>query len=155
MPDKDYYAVLMRAARQVSRMQMQAIEAGHHSELSSSELSLLRCIETGQKKRPSGPTMSEIAAMLTITQGTLTVAVNRLVKKEYVQRVRLEQDRRVVYLSLTPLGKAALSEDRMFRIGLQGQFEQVLGNEEASSLLRQLDRLTAYFTALADKEDKA
>lgn len=99
--------------------------------------------------------MSEIAAMLTITQGTLTVAVNRLVKKEYVQRVRLEQDRRVVYLSLTPLGKAALSEDRMFRIGLQGQFEQVLGNEEASSLLRQLDRLTAYFTALADKEDKA
>lgn len=45
--------------------------------------------------------MSEIASDLNITVGTLTMAVNNLVKKGYVERVKKEGDRRVVQVRLT------------------------------------------------------
>lgn len=46
-------------------------------------------------------TSSEVAKELSITVGTLTVAINNLVKKGYVERLRSEDDRRVVKLGLT------------------------------------------------------
>ena len=46
-------------------------------------------------------TTTEVAKELSITVGTLTIAINRLVKKEYVERIRSEDDRRVVKLGLT------------------------------------------------------
>ena len=42
-------------------------------------------------------TSSEVAKRLSITVGTLTVAINNLEKKGYVERVRSEKDRRIVY----------------------------------------------------------
>ena len=49
--------------------------------------------------------MSDIAGMLHITVGTLTVMVNNLVKKGYVERYKSEQDRRVVKIGLTRKGR--------------------------------------------------
>ena len=50
-------------------------------------------------------TTSEVAKELSITVGTLTTAINKLVKKGYVERIRSEDDRRVVKLGLTKKGK--------------------------------------------------
>lgn len=50
-------------------------------------------------------TMSEIAEKLHITVGTLTVAVNNLVKKDYAERYKSEKDRRIVKIGLTRQGK--------------------------------------------------
>lgn len=50
-------------------------------------------------------TTSEVAKKLGITVGTLTVSVNNLVRKGYVNRVRSETDRRVVQLALTKRGR--------------------------------------------------
>ena len=45
--------------------------------------------------------MSTVAAKMMVTVGTLTTAVNGLVKKGYIERIRGEKDRRVVNLVLT------------------------------------------------------
>jgi DNA-binding MarR family transcriptional regulator len=45
--------------------------------------------------------MSEIADELKITRGTLSIAINTLVKKGYVIRTRNKQDRRIIILYLT------------------------------------------------------
>lgn len=50
-------------------------------------------------------TSSEVAKALSITVGTLTVAINNLEKKGYVARVRSDSDRRVVRLKLTNRGR--------------------------------------------------
>ncbi|WP_225744174.1 MarR family winged helix-turn-helix transcriptional regulator [Marinilactibacillus sp. Marseille-P9653] len=50
-------------------------------------------------------TTSEVAKKLGVTAGTLTVSVNNLVRKNYVERVRTDHDRRVVKLSLSPTGR--------------------------------------------------
>ncbi len=49
--------------------------------------------------------MSELAAQLNITVGTLTVGINNLVKKGFVERYKTERDRRVVKIALTKEGK--------------------------------------------------
>ncbi len=51
------------------------------------------------------PTSSEVARRLRVTKGTLTVAVKNLVRKGYVERQQLDQDKRVVNLSLTRKGR--------------------------------------------------
>ena len=51
--------------------------------------------------------MSDIAAKLNITVGSLTTSMNSLVKKGYATRERSEQDRRVVFIHLTLKGRKA------------------------------------------------
>ena len=53
--------------------------------------------------------MGEIAEKLHITVGTLTVAINNLVHKGYVERYKSEKDRRIVKLGLTKQGKVIFS----------------------------------------------
>jgi DNA-binding MarR family transcriptional regulator len=51
------------------------------------------------------PRMSELAGRGHVTPGTMSVMINKLVKKGYVKRKRDEEDRRVVRVCLTPSGK--------------------------------------------------
>ena len=51
--------------------------------------------------------MTAVAKTLSVTVGTLTIAVNNLVKKGYVTRARSVEDRRVVLISLTEKGRRA------------------------------------------------
>ena len=54
-------------------------------------------------------TTTEVANKLNVTVGTLTVAVNALVKKGYVVRLKSETDRRIVILGLTKKRSLTLS----------------------------------------------
>ena len=55
--------------------------------------------------------MSSLARKVGVTVGTLTIAINGLVRKEYVLRTRSETDRRVVLVSLTEKGESAFFSD--------------------------------------------
>ena len=80
----------------------EALLKGNFSDLSRTEMHTLTMIGPYEK-----PTMGETAQKLNITTGTLTVAIDRLVRKKYVIRSRSEEDRRLVLLSLTRKGKVA------------------------------------------------
>ena len=56
----------------------------------------------------SSRNMSSVAKNLEITVGTLTIAINNLVKKGYVKRVRSAKDRRVVLISLSSKGQKSV-----------------------------------------------
>jgi len=53
------------------------------------------------------PRMSELARRGHVTLGTMTVMINKLVKKGFVRRMRDDSDRRVVRVSLTARGRKA------------------------------------------------
>ncbi|NNV01401.1 MarR family transcriptional regulator [Brevibacillus sp. MCWH] len=61
-------------------------------------------------------TVSELAALLKQSNSATTIALNRLVKSGYVNRLRDEQDRRVVWVTLSdkavPLMERLLSRRR-------------------------------------------
>lgn len=145
MPELNFYDALMRLYRGVSAMQNREIRNNQYTDISVSELTILRFIAS-----QSAPTMSEIAAKLQVTQGTLTVAMNRLVKKGYVERYRMEQDRRIVRTVLTDMGYGALKEEERFRMRLQEQYKKALGEDRAKALVSMLRELDQY---LRDQED--
>lgn len=72
------------------------LKKSQFNDLSITEMHTIEAIGMYKKK-----TTSEVAKELSITVGTLTTAINKLVKKGYVERIRSEDDRRVVKLGLT------------------------------------------------------
>ncbi len=55
-------------------------------------------------------TMTQVAGILNISVSTLTTAVNKLLKKGYVERMRDSEDRRIVKVTLTEKGREAVEE---------------------------------------------
>ncbi len=83
-----------------------------------------------------------LAHSLKITPGTLTVAVNRLVKKEYIDKLKNEKDKRVIFLSLTDKGENIFYQHRNFRHNLIKNTLMKLENKDTRvviSLLKELD----------------
>ena len=52
-----------------------------------------------------GVTPSHVSKELMVTLGTVTTSLNNLERKGYIERVRSDQDRRVVHLNLTKKGR--------------------------------------------------
>ncbi|MGI6031377.1 MAG: MarR family winged helix-turn-helix transcriptional regulator [Eubacteriales bacterium] len=94
--------VLVTAFNQITKIEHKALSQGVFQDLTISEIHTIE-----QIGRADSPTMSDIAARLSVTLGTLTTSVNRLVKKGYVQRIPSQVDRRITHLALTPRGKEA------------------------------------------------
>lgn len=80
----------------------EALKVGRFRNLSRKEMLTIRAIGSYDER-----TMGEVAADLNITLGTLTVSVNRLIRKQYVARRRDRQDMRKVMIRLTREGKVA------------------------------------------------
>ncbi len=135
----DFFQSYYKLYRQIGALEMQKIRSSQQTDLSSSELMILHAIaEKGQ------PTMSELAGDIHVTQGTLTVAVNRLVKKGYVERHRMQEDRRIIRTKLTRQGLNALAVDRAFREELSDWQKSALGEEDAGRMSAMLDTFSAY-----------
>ncbi len=85
--------------------------------------------------------MSQVAGMLKITVGTLTVAINNLVKKGYVERHRCEQDRRIVKLGLTQTGNEVCRVHREFHRRLAEAMTQGFSERERQTVNQAIDNL--------------
>ena len=90
-------------------------------------------------------TMSKIAKSLNVTMGTLTIGVNGLVKKGYVERNRSQKDRRIVYASLTVKGKSAYVHHMRFHKDMINSVINDITEEEAEILTRTLKKLEDFF----------
>jgi DNA-binding MarR family transcriptional regulator len=86
-----------------------ALRRGTFSDISVAEMHTLESIGPYDRR-----TMSETAAAIGVTTGTLTVAIDRLVRKGYVERHRDPADRRVVRVALTRKGKLAFRMHNKF-----------------------------------------
>ncbi|MBL1230854.1 MarR family transcriptional regulator [Enterococcus sp. BWB1-3] len=105
-------------------------------DLSITEMHTIEAI--GMYKRK---TSSEVAKELSITVGTLTVAINNLVKKNYVERIRSEDDRRVVKLGLTQKGKLLYRVHQHFHREMVKNILSGMDQKEEQALLKALKNL--------------
>ena len=106
------------------------------NDLSITEMHTIEAIGMYKKK-----TSSEVAKELSITVGTLNVAINNLVKKGYVERLRSEDDRRVVKLGLTKKGKLLFRVHQHFHREMVKNILKGMEQEEEQALLRALKNL--------------
>lgn len=87
---------------------------------------------------------SEVAKSLSITVGTLTVAINNLEKKGYVERIRDASDRRVVKLKLTNKGRLVFRVHQHFHKQMVMAVMQGLDDQEQDVLIKALKNLHAF-----------
>lgn len=116
------------------------------SDLSVTEMHTIEAIGSKEER-----TMSEVANDLGITVGTLTTAINKLVKKEYVNRRRIEEDRRVVMIELTQKGRVAYKIHERFHNEMVKQIIDLLDEDEERILISSVQKLCDFFN---DKSDQ-
>lgn len=108
--------------------------------LSMTEVHTLENIQKSKSK-----TMSDVARLQLITQGTLTVAVNRLQKKGYVSRLQDAQDKRIIRLSLTAKALDVLAIHDKFHEEMIDSFISDLKIDQDVALITSLRRIMEYF----------
>jgi len=123
-----------------------ALSKGYFSDLSIAELHTINAIG------PYGSrTMSETASLLGITTGTLTVAIDRLVKKKYVERKRDEKDRRIVRIFLSKQGKLAYRIHSKFHSLLVKRIMEPLNSEEQALLSQMVGNIDQFVSEQYEK----
>ena len=113
---------------------------GEFSDITTNDMHIIEAV--GLKGHRN---MSAVAQQLGITVGTLTITINRLVKKGYVIRQRSEKDKRVVHLALSEKGQRAYAHHQQFH-------EQHLSKEELQVLTKALSGLISYFRKTNEPE---
>lgn len=83
--------------------------------------------------------MTEISRHLMITKPAATMAVNKLVEQGLVERVRDAQDRRAVYIQLTPAGRDKLEAEIENRLAFVDRVVMRIGEADAKRLVALLD----------------
>ncbi len=101
---------LVNLFRDVLEIEQKALATSEFQDLTNNDLHVIEAIGMDQPKN-----MSSIAKVLSVTVGTLTIAMNSLVKKGYVIRQRGQADRRVVYIFLSEKAKTLFPYTTLFR----------------------------------------
>ncbi|WP_294387058.1 MarR family winged helix-turn-helix transcriptional regulator [uncultured Clostridium sp.] len=132
--------LLVKLFNDILKIEAAAIKQGEFSDLSVTENHIIEAIGKDREM-----TMTEVAKDLDITVGTLTTAINRLIKKEYVERRRIEEDRRVVLIKLTNKGEMAFDSHAQFHDDMIKSIIQELPETEETVLITSLKRMTNFF----------
>lgn len=89
--------------------------------------------------------MKELAEKMSVTTGSLTVLVDRLVRAELVERKPNALDRRSIQVGLTPAGMRLFEEHHKLHGQLSQDMAGALSPEELDSFLGMLRRLIPHF----------
>lgn len=139
-PKKIINDVLVHLFNDIWRLEEKAIINGDFSDISNNDMHIIEAIGDAKVRN-----MSNVAKSLNITVGSLTTAMNSLVKKGYVDRVRSEEDRRVVYVELTEKGGLAYEHHAAFHTKMTDAVMEKLSGEELEVLGKTLSTLTDFF----------
>lgn len=132
--------VLVRLFRNINVIEERAICTGEYKDVTANDMHVIEAIDMEEARN-----MSSVARSLGVTTGTLTIAVNSLVKKGYVERARSEEDRRVVLVSLSEKGKMAYLHHRQFHEQMIEAIVEELSEEEQAVLEKALVKLDRFF----------
>lgn len=132
--------VLVNLFRDIMELEEQAIITQEYQDITNNDMHVIEAIGVKEPKN-----MSTIAKQLSVTVGTLTIAMNSLVKKGYVIRKRGKEDRRVVYISLSEKGLRAYRHHEEFHRQMIEAVLENLTEDETESLVKALAKLERWF----------
>ena len=153
--------LLVTLFRDVMDIEQKVIITPEFKDITNNDMHVIEAIGIGEPKN-----MSSIAKELSVTVGTLTIAMNSLVKKGYVKRERSEkdrrvvfiqlkkgyversrglEDRRVVYISLSERGRKAYGHHARFHREMIESLTSDLSEDEMQTLVKALMKLNQWF----------
>lgn len=141
--DKGYHTineVLVRLFHDIMDIEGKAIITEEFQDITNNDMHVIEAVGIDQPRN-----MSSVAKTLSVTVGTLTIAINNLVKKGYVERRRSEFDRRVVLISLSEKGQKAYYHHKEFHEKMVQAILAGLDGEQTETLVRALNHLLEFF----------
>lgn len=140
--------ILVHLFNDIMKVEEKSLSKGPYKELTITDMHTIEAIGFSKARN-----MSSIARDLSITVGTLTIAVNHLVKKGYVERIRSSKDRRVVLVSLTLKGKDAFRHHMAFHDRMVDKIMGSMEDEELRTLVSALKKVDMFFAGEKEKLD--
>ena len=116
------------------------LKKGEFSDLSMRDFHIIE-----QMARLGRTNMSALAKVVRVTKGTLTVAIDHLVRKGYVQRDRKSSDRRMVEVWLTDKAERAETIHAAFHDEMISEVMEELKPDELRVLESALGKVNEYF----------
>ena len=138
-------SILVKLFNDILGIEQTALITEEFKDISVTDMHIIEAIGVMEPR-----TMSNIAKRLDVTMGTLTIGVNGLVKKGYVERRRGEKDRRIVFASLTSKGKAAYLHHMRFHKDMVNAVMEDITEDEAVVLMKMLNKLEDFFQQWQD-----
>lgn len=135
-----FHDVLVNLFQEIMDIEEKALITSEFKDISVNDMHIIEAIGEDTPKN-----MSSVAKILSVTVGTLTIAVNSLVKKGYVHRERSEEDRRVVLISLTEKGRKANAHHMKFHEGMIQAVLTDLDENQQKILVKSLLNLRKFF----------
>lgn len=132
--------ILVKLFRDIMDIEEKTIITEEFKDITNNDMHVIEAIGIEEPKN-----MSTVAKALSVTVGTLTIAINNLVKKEYVNRNRSNFDRRVVLISLTEKGKKAFYHHKKFHEEMIQATLAGLSEQETEVLVKALTNLETFF----------
>ena len=132
--------LLVSLFNNVMDIEAKAVITEEFKDITNNDMHVIEAIGLGE-----GSNMSSVARKLNITVGSLTTAINHLVRKNYVERYRGEEDRRLVFVRLTEKGVAAYEHHADYHRQMTQAVMEKLTDEETPVLVKTLDALSDFF----------
>lgn len=138
--DRTLNTLLVTLFREIMDIEQDALISGEFSDITVNDMHVIEAIDLGES-RPS----SVVAKKLAVTMGTLTKSVDRLTRTGYVLRMRSDEDKRLVLLSLTEKGVKAFKHHQKFHEDMIRSGMGQMSKQEAEILIHSLKGLVDYF----------
>ncbi len=132
--------ILVNLFNEIWDIEEKALITEEFKNISVNDMHIMEVIGINEPKN-----MSSVAKKLDVTVGTLTIAINNLVKKGYVKRERSSEDRRVVLISLSDKGVRAYDHHKNFHQKMVESVLDGLNDREADSLVAAMKKLRKFF----------
>ncbi len=135
--------VLKELFFKILRIQERIVSKSANGRLSRTEMHMLEEIEEAEKA-----TLTSIAGRLGITKATASVSAARLESKEYISKVKSDNDKRISYLELTERGRECCSNHRQFHEQMVQSLLKDFKISEYPEVLKSLRGLSEFFSSI-------
>ena len=147
---KEMSLALMEFYDNIVQMESILVDFGSDYNLSISEIHAI--VAVGAVAPPNN-TLSGVASQLKVRPPSATAMMTKLSHKGYVQRVRSQQDRRMVLIELTRKGRYVYLMYRRFHLKMVRELLQDMNESDSHILLFGLRKLRDFFAAKVREEE--
>lgn len=87
------------------------------------------------------PSITELAGSLKLSKPTVKVAIDKFIEKDFLYKIRSDEDRRSAHLHLTEKGKLINQMHDYYHRRIAESFSRKLNKEELDTLIRLLNKV--------------
>ncbi|HEY8444470.1 MAG TPA: MarR family transcriptional regulator [Clostridia bacterium] len=148
--EQELNKLLVDTYRSIVKVEESTIKNSKTLDLTINEMHMLEAIA----KYDEGATISDIAQDLDITLPSVTVAINKLQRKGYVEKIKSSDDGRKVNVALTKLGRKVNAVHQYFHEQMTKDISKAFTKEEKSVLLKSISKLNDFFISKIQELEK-